>query len=336
MKDLPDPDWINHAGTFARSTHRRETLWDPHVARADETAFTDGWFVPTMPDLNQRHPLVATYLIQNAIWWAETAGVSGFRVDTLPYSDRGFLSQWRERLLEEYPGLSIVGEEWSVDPAIVSRWQQGPPPGPEPALAAPSLMDFPLQHALGPGPDRGRGPRERAPPHLPGARGRFPLRRPEPARRLRRQPRHEPHPHAARQKRRAHEDGFRLPRDRARHPGVHVWLRDPDAESGAQRGWPREAGFPRRLGRRFGRRHERRAAASARRASYLRRLLHGGAAKRGHGRRAHAVRAGAARTCISATTRQLVMVALNKTDTGAASTGRFAEMIRGNTTARDV
>ena len=101
-----------------------------------------------MPDLNQRHPLVATYLIQNAIWWAETAGVSGFRVDTLPYSDRGFLSQWRDRLLEEYPGLSIVGEEWSVDPAIVSRWQQGPPPGPEPAPAALSLMDFPLQHAL--------------------------------------------------------------------------------------------------------------------------------------------------------------------------------------------
>jgi glycosidase/predicted alpha/beta superfamily hydrolase len=148
MKDLPDPDWINHGGTFAGTTHRRETLWDPHAAHADETAFTDGWFVPAMPDLNQRHPLVATYLIQNAIWWAETAGVSGFRVDTLPYSDRGFLAQWRDRLLQEYPALSIVGEEWSVDPAIVSRWQQGPQPGPEPAPAAPSLMDFPLQHAL--------------------------------------------------------------------------------------------------------------------------------------------------------------------------------------------
>ena len=147
MNDLPDPDWINH-GRFVATTHRRETLWDPHAARADEAAFTDGWFAPTMPDLNQRHPQLATYLIQNTIWWVETAGLSGLRVDTLPYSDRGFLGQWRERVLEEYPALTIVGEEWSLDPAIVSRWQQRPPPDGEPALPLPSLMDFPLQDAL--------------------------------------------------------------------------------------------------------------------------------------------------------------------------------------------
>ncbi len=147
MNDLPDPDWINH-GRFVATTHRRETLWDPHAARADETAFTDGWFAPTMPDLNQRHPQLATYLIQNTIWWVETAGLSGLRVDTLPYSDRGFLMKWRDRVLEEYPALTIVGEEWSLDPAIVSRWQQGPPPDGEPALPPLSLVDFPLQHAL--------------------------------------------------------------------------------------------------------------------------------------------------------------------------------------------
>ncbi len=147
MNDLPDPDWINH-DRFVGTTHRRETLWDPHAARADEAAFTDGWFSPGMPDLNQRHPQLATYLIQNTIWWVETAGLSGLRVDTLPYSDRGFLGQWRDRVLEEYPALTIVGEEWSVDPAIVARWQQGPPPGEANAPPPPSLMDFPLQHAL--------------------------------------------------------------------------------------------------------------------------------------------------------------------------------------------
>jgi glycosidase/predicted alpha/beta superfamily hydrolase len=147
MNDLPDADWINH-DRFVGTTHRRETLWDPHAARADEAAFTDGWFSPGMPDLNQRHPQLATYLIQNTIWWVETAGLSGLRVDTLPYSDRGFLGQWRDRVLEEYPALTIVGEEWSVDPAIVARWQQGPPPGEANAPPPPSLMDFPLQHAF--------------------------------------------------------------------------------------------------------------------------------------------------------------------------------------------
>lgn len=146
MKDLPDPDWINHGATFVGTTHRRETLWDPHASQSDLAAFNDGWFVPAMPDLNQRHPEVASYLIQNTIWWVETTGITGLRVDTLPYSDRGFLFQWRQRLYEEYPDLSIVGEEWSVDPAIVSRWQ--PPPGQEGVAPPVSLMDFPLQHAL--------------------------------------------------------------------------------------------------------------------------------------------------------------------------------------------
>ena len=148
MTDLPDDEWINHGKEFVGTTHRRETLWDPHASRSEEAAFTDGWFVPAMPDLNQRHPQLATYLIQNTIWWVETAGLSGLRVDTLPYSDRNFLGQWRDRVLEEYPALTIVGEEWSVDPAIVSRWQQGPPPGTEGAPPPVSLMDFPLQDAL--------------------------------------------------------------------------------------------------------------------------------------------------------------------------------------------
>ncbi len=150
MRDLPDPDWINHGGRFVGTTHRRETLHDPHAARADRDAFTDGWFVPAMPDLNQRHPLLATYLMQNTIWWIEYAGLSGLRVDTLSYSDREFLGRWYARVLEEYPAFTIVGEEWSLDPAIVSRWQgdREAPGNDEARPARPSLMDFPLQDAV--------------------------------------------------------------------------------------------------------------------------------------------------------------------------------------------
>ena len=149
MKDLPDPDWINHDGTFVATTHRRETLQDPHFSRADRDAFTDGWFVPTMPDLNQRHPLLVTYLTQNTIWWIEYAGLSGLRVDTLPYADREFLGHWYARVLEEYPELTVVGEEWSLDPAIVSRWQVVPPANSDDVKLHPAtLMDFPLQNAV--------------------------------------------------------------------------------------------------------------------------------------------------------------------------------------------
>jgi neopullulanase len=147
MKDLPSEDWINHGGRFVATTHRRESLFDPNGAESDRLGFSDGWFVSAMPDLNQRNPRLARYLVQNSIWWLEFAGLSGIRVDTWPYSDKAFLAEWARRMLEEYPRLNMVGEEWVTNPAIVSYWQRGTlrQDGYESWL--PSLMDFPLHDA---------------------------------------------------------------------------------------------------------------------------------------------------------------------------------------------
>ena len=73
MEDTPSKDWINNEGRFVGTTHKRESLHDPHAIESDIKGFSDGWFVPTMPDLNQRNPHLANYLVQNAIWWVETA-----------------------------------------------------------------------------------------------------------------------------------------------------------------------------------------------------------------------------------------------------------------------
>jgi glycosidase len=100
-----------------------------------------------MPDLNQRNPRLATYLIQNSIWWVESAGLSGIRVDTWPYSDKDFLTEWGRRLMEEYPRLNIVGEEWVTNPAIVAYWQRGSLRRDGYESHLPSLMDFPLHDA---------------------------------------------------------------------------------------------------------------------------------------------------------------------------------------------
>ncbi|WJG07887.1 glycoside hydrolase family 13 protein [Aliiglaciecola sp. LCG003] len=148
MKDLPSKDWINNNAKFTPTTHMREVLHDPHAAEADKRGFNDGWFVPTMPDLNQRNPLVAKYLIQNAIWWIEYAQLSGLRVDTYSYSDMAFLSQWTQRIMQEYPNLNIVGEEWSVNPAIVAFWQHGSKRHSDYQSWLPSVMDFPTQQKL--------------------------------------------------------------------------------------------------------------------------------------------------------------------------------------------
>ncbi|KAF1714667.1 alpha-amlyase [Pseudoxanthomonas yeongjuensis] len=148
MRDLPTPDWINHGGKFAPTNHRRTTVQDPHAARVDRAGFVEGWFSPGMPDLNQRNPHLATYLIQNSLWWIEYAGLSGIREDTYGYADADFLSAWGKAILEEYPGFSMVGEEWSAHPATVAHWQRGKVDTDGHVPWMPSMMDFPIHIAL--------------------------------------------------------------------------------------------------------------------------------------------------------------------------------------------
>jgi len=148
MKDLPTTDWLNYQDKFVVTNHKRTTIQDPHASLADRKRFSDGWFVESMPDLNQRNPLLANYLIQNNVWWIEYAGLSGFRVDTYPYSDPLFLSKWSKRIIDEYPNFNMVGEEWTANPAIVSYWQKGKVNSDHYLSYTPSMMDFPLYYAL--------------------------------------------------------------------------------------------------------------------------------------------------------------------------------------------
>lgn len=148
MKDLPFPDWINSYPEMVITNHRRTVHQDSHASEYDRARMTDGWFVPSMPDLNQKNPYLARYLIQNSIWWIEYANLAGIRMDTYPYADKGMMSEWTGRIMDEYPYFSIVGEEWSENPAIVSYWQRGKINADGYKSYLPSLMDFPLQAAL--------------------------------------------------------------------------------------------------------------------------------------------------------------------------------------------
>lgn len=148
MSDMPTSDWINFYPDYRITNHRRTVNQDPHASAIDKKIMVEGWFVPTMPDLNLTNSFLANYLIQNSIWWIEYMGLAGIRMDTYPYPDKYAMSEWNRRVLEEYPDINIVGEEWTDNPAIVSYWQKGQQnsDGYEPNL--PSLMDFPLQNAL--------------------------------------------------------------------------------------------------------------------------------------------------------------------------------------------
>ncbi|WP_413485046.1 glycoside hydrolase family 13 protein [Shewanella baltica] len=177
LNDLPSQDWLNDATktqlhnreskpdliqsaetkssaikssvTSPRFTsHRRTTVQDPYAAAQDHIDFVDGWFTDTMPDLNQSNPKLATYLIQNSIWWVEYARLSGIREDTYSYADKGFLAKWSKAVMAEYPNFNIVGEEWTANPITVSYWQKGKINADGYTSDLPSLMDFPLYEKL--------------------------------------------------------------------------------------------------------------------------------------------------------------------------------------------
>lgn len=148
MADLPSEDWVNQWPEFTQTNHMKVSRFDPHAAEVDHKQFTDGWFVETMPDLNQRNEKLARYLIQNSIWWVEYLGLHGIRMDTWSYPEKQFLANWTKAVLDEYPNFNIVGEEWVSDPSLISYWQAGTAKMDDYTTYLPSVMDFPLQSAL--------------------------------------------------------------------------------------------------------------------------------------------------------------------------------------------
>jgi glycosidase len=151
MKDLPFEDWVNfqenfeNSGALITSNHRRTSNQDLYASKSDKKGNTDGWFVSTMPDLNQKNPFMAKYIIQNSIWWIETIGLSGIRQDTYPYPDKDFMSNWAGAIMAEYPNFSIVGEEWSYNPLLIGYWQKGANNRDGYASNLTSTMDFAMQ-----------------------------------------------------------------------------------------------------------------------------------------------------------------------------------------------
>lgn len=124
MGDFPSSDWLNHQEGFSPTSHDLYTVMDPYAPRSEVERLVDGWFVPSMPDMNQRNPHLATYFIQNSIWWIEYAQIDGIRHDTHPYADFDFLAHWCKAVQDEYPDFNIVGESWYVNSAPLAWWQR--------------------------------------------------------------------------------------------------------------------------------------------------------------------------------------------------------------------
>ena len=164
LADTPSHDWLNspvskeglaafevlHAGgkvdmpkEFKQTNFRLGTNHDPYVSNYDLDLTVNGWFVTSMPDLNQRNPHLMTYLIQNSIWWVEYADINGIRMDTYPYADMAGMARWNDAVMKEYPNFNIVGESWFANEASIAYMQSGNKLNPMDTRLK-TVMDFPF------------------------------------------------------------------------------------------------------------------------------------------------------------------------------------------------
>jgi neopullulanase len=167
VSNPPLPDWFHGTpqhhldsfspvkGTFygkpggqASGNDPFEALIDPHAPASMKKNLTEGWFFAVLPDMNTENPVVAQYLLQNSIWWAETSGLDGFRVDTFPYIGRQFWAEWHAGLRRIYPYLTTVGEVFHPDPSVTSFFVGGVKryDGIDSGLS--TVFDFPMYFTL--------------------------------------------------------------------------------------------------------------------------------------------------------------------------------------------
>jgi glycosidase len=143
--DMPSKDWLNvpewlaeqqsgrdpmtgygqgnEQSQYLQTSYKLTPVVDPYASKIDLKETQEGWFVPSMPDLNQNNPHLMRYLIQNSKWWIETVGIDGIRMDTYPYAFAEPMAQWMKELNEEYPNFNTVGETWVTEPAYTAAWQ---------------------------------------------------------------------------------------------------------------------------------------------------------------------------------------------------------------------
>jgi len=147
-KDIPDSNWFHWFPKFTKTNYRAEVLVDPYASLADKTLMSDGWFDKHMPDLNQRDPHLAKYLIQNSIWWVEYAGVDAYRIDTYAYPDQKFMSQLNDAIRKEYPNFVLFGETWVQGSPVQAYFTEANGLNKEFSSHLQSVTDFQLYYAI--------------------------------------------------------------------------------------------------------------------------------------------------------------------------------------------
>jgi glycosidase len=147
MTDPPQDDWVNKWPSYQNTSHREQAIFDIHASAKDKEVMEAGWFVPHLPDLNLRNPLLAVYLIQQAIWMTQTFQLDGWRVDTYKYCDEHFLNNLNDALTKEFPAITSLAESTVSTPTDGAYFCRNNLDVPFKSNET-GILDFPVSYAM--------------------------------------------------------------------------------------------------------------------------------------------------------------------------------------------
>ena len=148
LKDMPMKNWLNQWDSYTNTSYHDEPVVDIlHNNKSDFKVMQNGWFVPFLPDLNQRNTYVEKYLIQHALWTVEYFNIDGWRIDTSQYNDLEFMNRCNTALLDEYPKMYITAENSVTSPISQAYYVKNTFNTPFKSNC-PSANDFTLYHEL--------------------------------------------------------------------------------------------------------------------------------------------------------------------------------------------
>ncbi len=97
--------------------------------------------IAELSNLDERNPAVVDYLVGSSLKWLGQ-GADALRLDTIKHMPLSFWKTYADRLRAEHPGLFLFGEAFTYEPEVLGAFTQ-------PANGAISVLDFPLQKAMG-------------------------------------------------------------------------------------------------------------------------------------------------------------------------------------------
>lgn len=137
-------EWIHDRPTQLPPALNPTVFADPYASKEDLDRHIKVWEAFDTPVLNHESETLRRFLIQNVIWWIETSGVDGIRIEKTHLNSTQLLNELNEAIQKQYPGLNFIASPLTDMVIHNKHWKCGK--GTQPLFT--HVTDMPLNFSM--------------------------------------------------------------------------------------------------------------------------------------------------------------------------------------------